>query len=82
VHDAGMSAHDALLSATRNPAKVLGKEQEVGTIAVGKYANLVFVKEDPTKDIANLRSIEFTVKRGLRFLRSDYHHESIPDSDD
>ena len=82
VRYAGLSAREAILAATGNAAKVLGKEHDMGTIAVGKYANLVFVKADPTRDIANLRSVEFTVKRGLRFLRSDYHHVPIPDSDD
>jgi len=40
------------------------------------------VKEDPTKDIANLHSVVLTVKRGLRFARSDYHQQDVPDSDD
>jgi imidazolonepropionase-like amidohydrolase len=82
VRYAGMSATEAIVSATRNAAKALGKEKEIGTITVGKYANLMFVKDDPTKDITNLHSVVLTVKRGLRFARSDYHQQDIPDSDD
>jgi len=82
VRYAGLSATDAIVSATATAARALGKDQEMGTIAVGKLANLVFVKEDPTKDIVNLRTVVLTVKRGLRFSRSDYHQQTIPDSDD
>ena len=82
VRYAGMSATEAIYSATRNAAKALGKEKEIGTITVGKFANLMFVKDDPTKDIANLHSVVLTVKRGLRFARSDYHQQDVPDSDD
>jgi len=77
-----MSPSEAIVAATKNAAKALGKENEIGTIAPGKYANLMFVKDDPTKDIANLHSVVLTVKRGLRFSRSDYHPQTVPDSDD
>lgn len=82
VQYAGMSPSEAIVAATKNAAKALGKENEIGTIAPGKYANLMFVKDDPTKDIANLHSVVLTVKRGLRFSRSDYHPQTVPDSDD
>ena len=82
VQYAGLSPNEAIMAATANAARALGKEQEMGTIAVGKMANLMFVKEDPTKDISNLHSVVLTVKRGLRFARSDYHQQTIPDSDD
>jgi len=82
VQYAGLSPSEAIVSATATAARALGKDQEMGTITAGKLANLVFVKEDPTKDIANLHSVVLTVKRGLRFARSDYHQQNIPDSDD
>ncbi|PRC92890.1 amidohydrolase family protein [Solimicrobium silvestre] len=82
VKYAGLSAREAILSATENAAKALGKEKEIGSIETGKFANLVFTKEDPTQDIAHLRSIEFTVKRGIRFDRKDYQHQPIPEQDD
>jgi len=82
VQYAGMTPTEAIYTATKNAAKALGKESEIGTIEPGKYANLMFVKDDPTKDIANLHSVVLTVKRGLRFLRSDYHPQPVPDSDD
>lgn len=42
----------AFLMASRNPARVIGMDDEIGTIEVGKRANLVFV--DDTFDIKNV----------------------------
>lgn len=42
----GCSLCDAFLAASTNPAKAVGIEDEVGSIAVGKLANLVFVDEN------------------------------------
>jgi imidazolonepropionase-like amidohydrolase len=44
----------------------------MGSIEVGKLANLVFVRKDPLADIANLRTVAFTVKRGVVYARKDY----------
>jgi len=44
----------------------------MGVIAPGKLANLVFVRDDPSIDVSNLRSVEFTVRRGEAFERSNY----------
>jgi hypothetical protein len=79
VQYAGMSPHEAIIAATRNAAKALGREGEIGTLEVGKFANMVLLKQDPVADIANVRSVFMTVKRGVRFLRSDYKHTSVPE---
>ena len=49
-----------------------GRQNELGTIEPGKLADLVFVSRDPLQDVGNLRSVEFTVKRGVIYRRSDY----------
>ena len=82
VQYAGLSPTQAIIAATSNAARALGKEQEMGTIAAGKLANLVFLTDNPTEAISNLHTVVLTVKRGLRFPRSDYRQHSIPDSDD
>jgi len=41
----GCSIVDAFRMASRNPARVLGMDSDIGTIEVGKKANLVFVDE-------------------------------------
>jgi imidazolonepropionase-like amidohydrolase len=72
VRKAGMPPGDAIRSATLIGARAIGQERSTGTIAPGKLANLVVLARDPLEDIANLRSIVFTVKRGRRFDRADY----------
>jgi imidazolonepropionase-like amidohydrolase len=74
VTHAGLSPMEAIVSATRNPARMLGKDNEIGTIEAGKLANMMLVREDPTRDVANLRSVVMTVKRGKQFQRADYKH--------
>ena len=74
VHDelaamvaAGMTPPAALQTATINPARYLGREMTLGTIAVGKSADLVLLDGNPLEDIANVRRIRAVVSAG-RFL--------------
>jgi predicted amidohydrolase YtcJ len=68
----GMPNAVIIHAATETGAKTIGHADEMGTIAPGKLANLVFVRRDPLADISNLRSVEFTVKRGRLYARRDY----------
>ncbi|MGQ7854419.1 amidohydrolase family protein [Pedobacter sp. WC2501] len=54
---AGLSPEEALVSATRLPATWLGIEDKIGTVEVGKYADLVLLDANPLKDIRNIRKI-------------------------
>jgi imidazolonepropionase-like amidohydrolase len=60
----GMSAADALKSATSIDAKVLHMENQIGRVAPGLQADLVAVDGDPTKDISALRRVKLVVKAG------------------
>jgi imidazolonepropionase-like amidohydrolase len=60
----GMTPMEALLSATKIAAEVVGLAADVGTIEAGKYADLLLVAEDPLVDIGNLRKIEWVMKGG------------------
>jgi imidazolonepropionase-like amidohydrolase len=60
----GMTPLQALQSATISSAKLLGKEKEIGSIAVGKAADLVAVQCDPLQDIECLRQVRGVVKGG------------------
>jgi imidazolonepropionase-like amidohydrolase len=62
--DAGMSPLQALRAATIEPATMLGVDQELGTLAVGKLADLIGVAADPTADIGALRAIRLVMKGG------------------
>jgi imidazolonepropionase-like amidohydrolase len=61
---AGMPASFALQAATRNAAKLLRMDADVGSVAAGKYADIVAVDGDPTADIALMKHMDFVMKGG------------------
>ena len=71
VDSLGMSPMEALASATRKPAEWLGLADSVGTVQVGKVADLVLLDADPLDDITNTRRIAAVVLRGRLFRRED-----------
>lgn len=62
--EAGMTPLQALRSATFETARMLGVTDEVGSLEVGKYADIVAVPTDPVADISALRNINFVMKGG------------------
>jgi Amidohydrolase family len=64
---AGIPAADVLAIATIGAAKVMGKQRELGSIAVGKKADLVLLDGDPLKDIGAVRNTEVVISRGRLF---------------
>ena len=69
VRDLGMTPIEALERSTAKSAEFLGIADSVGTVEVGKVADLLLLRDDPTANVANLRSIEMMVVRG-RLLRT------------
>jgi imidazolonepropionase-like amidohydrolase len=61
---AGLTPAAALRTATISPAVFLGREQDLGTIAKGKLADLVLLDANPLKDIANTTRINAVVVNG------------------
>lgn len=54
---AGLTPMQAIHAATGGAAQILGADKELGTIEVGKWADLVFLDADPLSDIRNSRRI-------------------------
>jgi hypothetical protein len=61
----GMSNHDALRAATSLGAEIIGLGRDLGTVEVGKLADLVVLDADPLEDIRNSTSIRYVVKNGV-----------------
>ena len=61
---AGMTPLQALQTATTQAARMLAMEADVGSVTVGKFADIIAVSADPVKDIHALRSIDFVMKGG------------------
>ena len=72
VRKVGMTPMDAIRSATVISAMSAGQQKEMGTLELGKLANIVFLASDPLQNLAAIHSVELTVKRGVRFPRKDY----------
>jgi hypothetical protein len=64
---AGMSPMEAIQSATSVPARVMGLEREVGTIAPGMAADLILVDGDPLANISDLRKVSIVVTSGRAY---------------
>lgn len=67
VQSGGFTPAEALLAATENGALTLGIFDHVGSLVVGKRADLVVLAADPLKDIANTRTVRLVMKRGVVF---------------
>jgi imidazolonepropionase-like amidohydrolase len=63
--EAGLTPADALRAATMNPARALGREQDLGTVARDKLADLVILDGDPLADIQNIRKVHLVIKAGI-----------------
>ena len=55
----------ALLAATRDGAAICGVGHELGTIEVGKRADLIVVGGNPLEDIQNVRQLKLVLKDGV-----------------
>ncbi len=76
MQQAGMTAIDALVSATGNAARALGWEDKVGTLEEGKVADLIVYDKNPLEDLrvlADKQSLQFVMKDGLI---AAYHAEN------
>jgi len=65
--EAGFTPLEAISIGTLNGAKYLGRDARVGTIAIGKQADLVVIDGDPSKNIADVRKVETVFKQGIGF---------------
>jgi imidazolonepropionase-like amidohydrolase len=67
---AGLTPLEALRTATLNPARALGREADLGTVAKGKLADLVLLDADPLADIGATSQIRAVVLNGRLFTRA------------
>lgn len=63
----GMKPLDAIRSATLRGAELLRMEKDLGTIAPGKYADIIAVEGNPLEDIRVLHNVVFVMKAGEVF---------------
>jgi imidazolonepropionase-like amidohydrolase len=64
VADLGFTPSEVIQTATRLPAEMLGIADRVGTVEVGKVADLIVLAEDPLADIGAFRTLQWTIAGG------------------
>ena len=62
--EAGMPAMEAIQAATKNAASLLRIYDQVGSIAPGKWADIIATKDDPTQNIETVLTVPFVMKDG------------------
>ncbi len=67
----GMTAMEAIKAATSVAARVIGWEQDVGALEVGRFGDLIAVRGDPLSNISLLQEIDVVVKGGLLLKLND-----------
>lgn len=70
VKRAGLTSLQAITAATRNGARALGLEAELGTVEAGKRADLVILTADPSRDIRNTLTVWGVIKDGTLHQRT------------
>lgn len=65
--EGGMTNHQALKCATINGAKYLGMDSEIGSLKVGKLADLIICDKNPLENIKNSETVRYTMVNGRLF---------------
>jgi imidazolonepropionase-like amidohydrolase len=74
VERCGLTPAEALHASSHNGALAIGAEVDLGSLEPGKLAHFVILAEDPTRDLAALRTVTAVVKRGRHHERAAYRH--------
>jgi imidazolonepropionase-like amidohydrolase len=67
VNRFGLDAMYTIRAATYWPAVAMGVEKDYGTIAEGKYADIIAVKGDLLRNIDLLQRVDIVIKKGTRY---------------
>lgn len=65
--EAGFTPVEAIQIATMNGATYLGQQEQIGSIAAGKRADLVLIKGDPSKKVEEIENVETVFKDGVGY---------------
>jgi hypothetical protein len=63
----GMTPREVLQAATIDGARIIGFDQDLGTLAAGKLADLVVLDRNPLDDIRHTNSVRYVMKNGELF---------------
>ena len=64
MKESGLSNWQIIQSATINPTKILDKQKSMGSVAVGKKADLVLLNANPVENLDNITHIDLVINKG------------------
>ena len=76
----GASNRDALYAATLGNAKIVGIDDETGSIEKGKSADMIVVRGDPLDDLSVLRSVSEVIMKGQRIRNPKFKRRKAVDA--
>jgi imidazolonepropionase-like amidohydrolase len=62
--EGGMTCMQAITAATKTPAEAMNLAQDIGSLKMGKQADIIVVDDDPTANVAALAKVVFVMKAG------------------
>jgi len=65
MYQTGMKPNEIIKSATINAADLIGKSDSLGTLVIGKIADIIAVDNSPLKNIEALLDVDFVMKSGV-----------------
>ncbi len=74
--EAGLKPQEAIRAATINAARMIGREQDLGSVEPGKLADLVILDANPLDDIRHIRNIYRVIKGGVVHNPAQLLHEA------
>jgi imidazolonepropionase-like amidohydrolase len=72
----GLSPKEVLRSVTQGGAAMMGRSQDLGTIAAGRLADIVILRDNPLDDVRAVTSVRYTIKDGHVFETASILKES------
>ena len=69
--EAGLTPYQVLQSATIHAAEAIGVDNDLGSIEVGKLADIVIVNGDPLKQVKDAMNTEVVFKNGIKYTIDD-----------
>jgi imidazolonepropionase-like amidohydrolase len=63
--ESGMTPQEVISAATKTNARILGLDQQIGTIEPGKMADIIIVDGNPLRNIENLGNIDVVIRDGV-----------------
>ena len=73
-HSLGEPTAASIVAATSLNAEIIGWSDRVGSVEVGKFADLVAVPGDPLQDVNQLGLVEFVMKGGTVYRNDSLAH--------